>query len=335
MANQEYVALLQRDILAWNRWREETVEAQGDRSGPDLVGSQLPQADLRQANLRGARLRRANLRDAILESADLRDADLIGTDLRGAQLRQANLEGTNLSHANLSQADLRDANLRFSHLDRTNLEGAKLSKCNVYGVSVWEVNLKDAYQADLVITRPEEIPILVSDLRVAQLTSLLLNDQEIAPIIDTLTANIVVILGGFSGERKKVLDALQRELRSLHYLPIPFEFDSSRKRNTSETLSTLTHLARFVVADLTEEKDALKLRGVVPEVAVPVQTLLESSVDSASISYSVIADIARYPWVLPTVAYATPDELVSSLRESIIEPAEQKVKELERVRAQV
>jgi hypothetical protein len=312
--------LLQRDVPAWNKWRQDTAEAQ---------------ADLRGADLRGVRLRSANLRGAILEGADLRDADLIEADLRGAQLRQANLEGTNLSHANLGQADLQGANLRGSHLDRTNLEGANLSNCCVYGVSVWEVNLKDANQADLVITRPEEVQILVSDLRVAQLTNLLLNDQEIAPLIDTLTANIVLILGGFSGERMKVLDALQRELRNLHYLPIPFQFDSSRRRNTSETLSTLTHLARFVVADLTEEKDALKLRSVVPEVAVPVQTLVESSVNSTSKPYNVIADIARYPWVLPTVEYATPDELVSSLRESVIQPAEQKVKELESVRARV
>jgi hypothetical protein len=154
-------------------------------------------------------------------------------------------------------------------------------------------------------------------------------------VIDTLTANIVLILGGFSAEREKLLDALQRELRSLHYLPILFDFGSPRRRNTTETLSTLAHLARFVIADLTEAKDVLKLRAVVPEVAVPVQPLLEASDSEMNEQYTVLGDIARYPWVLPTVRYKTPDQLLASLKEKLIQPAEEKVKELEGIRARV
>ena len=335
MTNQQHVTLLQRDVAAWNKWRERGKEAQLNISEPDLIGLSLPQADLRRADLHGARLRRANLQGANLEGANLREADLREADLRGACLCKAVLEGANLYNTNLSQALLQDANLRTSHLVGTNLEGAKLQRCSVYGASVWDVNLKGAQQARVLITRPEEVEITVDDLRVAQLTHLLLNEQEIRVIIDTLTATSVLILGGFSGEREKVWSALQQELRSLHYLPVPFDFGTPQSRNTSETLSTLAHLARFVIADLTEARDLRKLRAVVPEIAVPIQTLLQVSEAPSTEQYKILADIARYPWVLPMVEYATPDQLITSLKESVIEPAEEKVKELEKVRARV
>jgi hypothetical protein len=331
MVDPQHLALLQQDIAAWNRWREEAAEAQ-----PDLSDSSLTQANLLQADLHGARLQRADLRDANLEGADLREADLRHTDLRGARLSQANLEGANFSHANLSLADLRNANLIGSYLVKTNLDGAKLEGCSVYGVAVWEVSLRDADQANLVVTRPEEYPIMVDDIRIAQLTHLLLNAQEIKPVIDTLTENIVLILGRFSTRRKKILDALQHELRGLKYLPIYYDFESPRRRNTTETLSTLVHLARFVVADLTEGRTALRLQTIVPEVAVPVQTLLDisdTSKEKLEDHRIAFTDIARYPWVLPIVEYVTPDDLVELLGEKIIRPAEEKVKELEKVRA--
>jgi hypothetical protein len=335
MTNPQYVALLQRDITAWNTWREKSEGAQLDTDEPDLIGLSLPQADLRRADLHGARLRGANLRGANLEGADLRESDLREADLRGACLRQAVLEGANLHHTNLSQALLQDANLRTSHLIGTNFEGANLQRCSVYGASVWDVNLKGAQQAGVLITHPEEAKIMVDDLRVAQLTHLLLNEQEIGAVIDALTATSVLILGGFSGEREKVWSALQQELRSLHYLPIPFDFATPQSRNITETISTLTHLARFVIADLTEARDLRKLRAVVPEAAVPIQTLLQVSEVPSTEQYKILADIARYPWVLPLVEYATPDQLITHLKERVIEPAEEKVKELEKVRTRV
>src|SRR5262249_20430287 len=50
--------------------------------------------------------------------------------------------------------------------------------------------------------------------------------------------------------RKAVLDALRDELRHRNYLPILFDFEKPSNRDITETVSTLAHLARFVIADI-------------------------------------------------------------------------------------
>jgi hypothetical protein len=68
----------------------------------------------------------------------------------------------------------------------TNLEGANLTGCSVYGISAWDVNLAGAQQSDLVITRPDEPVITVDNLEVAQFIYLLLHNEKIREVIDTI-----------------------------------------------------------------------------------------------------------------------------------------------------
>jgi len=63
----------------------------------------------------------------------------------------------------------------------------------------------------------------------------MLNNQKIRDVIDAITSKVVLILGRFTDERKKVLDALRDELRKRNYLPILFDFDKLTSRNTDET----------------------------------------------------------------------------------------------------
>jgi hypothetical protein len=46
-------------------------------------------------------------------------------------------------------------------------------------------------------------------------THLLLNNQEIREVIDTITSRAVLILGRFSGGRKPILDAIRDEHQAL------------------------------------------------------------------------------------------------------------------------
>jgi len=68
-------------------------------------------------------------------------------------------------------------------------------------------------------------------LEVAQFVYLLVNNQRIRHVIDTITSKIVLILGRFTHERKAVLDALRDELRKRDYLPILFDFDKPASRD--------------------------------------------------------------------------------------------------------
>ena len=43
-------------------------------------------------------------------------------------------------------------------------------------------------------------------------------------------------------------------LRKRDYLPVLFDFEKSTKRDITETISTLAHMARFVIADNTDAK---------------------------------------------------------------------------------
>jgi hypothetical protein len=112
----------------------------------------------------------------------------------------------------------------------------------------------------LVITPADESVIQVDNLEVAQFIYLRLNNDKIRDVIDTLTSKVVLILGRSTPERKVVLDAIREELRRRHYLPVLFDFVKSRSQTTVETISTLAHMARFVIADLTEAKSVLQER---------------------------------------------------------------------------
>jgi uncharacterized protein YjbI with pentapeptide repeats len=92
-------------------------------------------------------------------------------------------------------ADLPKANLEAAVLVETNLDGANLTGCSVYGISAWNVKLTRAQQLDLVITQPNEPVITVDNLEVAQFIYLLLHNEKIREVIDTIAKKVVLILG--------------------------------------------------------------------------------------------------------------------------------------------
>src|SRR5262249_17009800 len=142
----------------------------------------------------------------------------------------------------------------------TDLTGADVSGCRIHGVSAWRLKLSTkTKQRNLVITGRGEPEITVDNIEVAQFIYLLLRNEKIRDVIDTITSKAVLILGRFTDERKAVLDALRGELGKREYLPILFDFEKPRSRNTDETITLLARMARFVVAD--SRVSACGLRG--------------------------------------------------------------------------
>ncbi len=307
-----------------------------DLRGADLNGANLSEADLRgvdlsRANLSGANLSGANLSNAELRGINLSKTDLSATDFSGkdlsrAILREANLSGAHLSQANLSRVDLCGAKLNSAILVGTKLEQANLTGCSIHGVSVWNVQLEEALQSNLIITDSNEPVITVDNLKVAQFIYLLLTNKEIREVIDTITSKVVLILGRFTPERKSVLEALRDELRKRNYSPVLFDFEKPTNRDLTETISTLAHMARFVIADLTDAKSIpQELDRIIPDLpSVPIQPVLYASAQE----YSMFEHFARYPWVLSIYHYHNTDMLLQSIQEHIIDPAEKKAREL-------
>lgn len=356
MANQEHLDILKQGVEGWNRWRStnpaispdlksanlasmilhkanfsDTYLSKADLSqthlreanlmGADLAHADLHQATLRYANLTWARLSEANLIEADLTGANLSWASLRLADLRAGTLIAANLMGTDLSEVNLTEANLNNA-----VLTTTNLQGANLTACSIYGVSAWDVQLGGTIQSNLLITLPGSPTITVDDLEVAQFIYLLLNNKKIRHVIDAITSKVVLVLGRFTSERKVVLDAIRDELRKHHYLPVLFDFEKPAHRDITETVATLAHMARFVIADITEPKSIpQELSHIIPFLpSVPIVPLLQVSEHE----YGMFEHFISYPWVQPICHFRDLEELLHSFQEHIIDPAEEKVREL-------
>ena len=323
MANPDHLNMLRQGVDAWNAWREREPSITPDLSGADLSGTDLSgwylsgatlfRATLSEAKLRGARLNEADLSEAKLGGAHLSGAHLTGADLRRADLRGAYLIGADLAYASLVDADITNADL---------------TSCRIYGVSAWGLKLSDeTSQRNLIITRHREPDITVDDIEVAQFIYLMLNNQKIRKIIDTITSKVVLILGRFTHERKAVLDALRDELRKRDYLPILFDFEKSTSRTTVETITLLVRMARFVIADISDAKSVLQeLQAIVPELpSVPVQPVIVASQEEPGM----FDFYRRFPWFLPVHRYDTPAQLLSELSDRVIKPSEAKVLEIQ------
>ena len=186
--------------------------------------------------------------------------------------------------------------------------------------------LRFAPLRDLVITHHDEPEITVDNIEVAQFIYLMLHNQKIRDVIDTITSKAVLILGRFTDERKAVLDALREELRKRNYLPILFDFDKPRSRDTDETITLLARMARFIVADISDAKAVLQeLRAIVPDLpSVPVQPIILAVQEEPG-----MFDFYRNrPSFLTVHRYADQEQLLADLGDKVIRPAERKVLEL-------
>jgi len=339
---------------------------QADLGDAKAVGANLTQADLSMADLPCTDFTRAILDDANLSDvkrleearfvearllrvdlsrdflaradftrADLSDAKLVEANLRGAMLCRATLTGANLAFADFTQAKLRkavlcNANLTGARFLNTDLYGADLTGCRVYGVSAWNVNLTQTVQSNLMISPRNEPAITVDKLELAHFIYLMLNNQKIRDVIDTNTSKVVLILGRFTPDRKRILDAIREELRRHDLVPVLFDFEIPRDRNITETVTLLAGMACFIIADLTKPKSLpQELKAIIPDLeAVPVQPILRLS----DREYSMFQDFLSRSSVLPIFRYKDQRHLLRNLVDKVIQPARQRRTLIERVR---
>jgi hypothetical protein len=331
-------------------------------SGADLKNAHLSKANLFRANLNKANLSKADLSNANLSEADLMEADLTGANLSEANLTRANLSrvelgGANLREANFKNADLSGANLRKSDLTKaylvsvnlsnadlfgvdltgaslvgTIIDGARVSGSSIYGISVWDIKGEFEEQEDLIITPQGDPVITVDNIKVAQFVYLILNNEELRDVINTLTSKTVLILGRFAlPERKAILDALRNKLREYDLLPIVFDFDRPTDKDFTETIKTLAGLSYFVIADITNPKSSpLELQATVPDYQIPFVPIIQEGEQP----FAMMVDLQKkYNWVLDTLSYNSIETLIKALKPAIIDPAIQKHNELRLIKA--
>ena len=216
----------------------------------------------------------------------------------------------------------------------TNLLDATLTDCHIYGISAWNVKVNESTkQQDLVITRRDEPAVTVDDLEVAQFVYLLLHNEKIRDVIDTVGKKGVLLLGRFTEGRIAVLDRLRDELRKRGYLPIVFNFDKPETKDFTETVRLLAGMSKFVIADITNPKSApLELQATVPR-SWSRSNRSSSRARSPSPCCRTCGSSIR-DWVFEPIEYSSVDRLIETMDAEIIEPAETRFNELVMRRAE-
>jgi hypothetical protein len=343
MADEVLVEFLIRyGVAMWNAWREEPpfglslLDERPDLSGANLSsrrrgelkghpgyhyeGLDLSGVNLSKVDLSGANLIEAKLSGANLSGADLHEANLSGADLHEADLSGANLSEANLSGADLSRADLSDADLRHSALVKTILTGTTLTGCSIYGISAWSLKLEGTIQQDLNVSDLEEPAVMVDNLEVAQFVYLLLNNEKIRDIIDTIGEKGVLILGRFTEERKAVLDAIRDQLRELGFVPMMFDFARPTQQDFDETIKTLAGLSRFIIADITNPKSSpLELQAIMPDYMVPFVPIIHEDEEPFAMFQGLQHKYGE--WVLDVLEYDSAANLQERLYTAVVKPA--------------
>jgi uncharacterized protein YjbI with pentapeptide repeats len=221
-------------------------------SGADLSLATLKSAQLYEAEFIGSVLNVAAFDEAFLLKANFRNANLNNAsfreaDARMAEFTDANLECSIFVEANLylakfTRANLRGADLRFAQVVKTTFAEADLTGSFVHGISVWTIDLTNTTQNDLIITEPGETPLTVDNLEVAQFIYLIINNEKLRNVIDTIGKKAVLILGRFTDTRLSVLEAIRGELRRQNYLPMLFTFDRAVSRDLTDDYTAHTHV---------------------------------------------------------------------------------------------
>jgi len=237
-----------------------------------------------------------------MNSADLREADLRGADLRGASLQRVNLI-------------------------KTKLAGANLTGCRVYGISAWDLELTGSSQSNLIITPAGQPEITVDNLEVAQFIYLLLNNEKIRSVIDTIGEKGVLILGRFTEERKMVLDKIRNKLRELGFVPMMFDFAKPTQRDFTETVKTLAGLSRFIIADITNPRSSpLELQATMPDYMIPFVPIIQEKEQP----FAMFRDLKQKygDWVLDVLKYDTAENLLNGFENAVVRPALEKGQQL-------
>lgn len=289
-----------------------------------LNDSNLKKTDFLNTDLRGANLDRVNLEGSSLYLSNLRDASF-----KNANLKNTSLMMTNLTNVDFSGADLTGSNLQGAQLISTNFENAKLNQCKIYGTSVWSVNLNNTEQKDLIITRQSKISfdkqeegiITLDNLLMAQFIYLLLENKNIRSILETVTSKVVLILGNFS-EGKKILELLRKELRKYDFIPVLFDFKNAKTRDLSETITTLAHISKFVIVDLTDPISVPhELEATVPHLP---SVVFKPIIKKGKNEYAMLEHLKQYPWFLDVFEYEDENHIIMNLNKKIIVPSMKK-----------
>ncbi|MBN3519314.1 pentapeptide repeat-containing protein [Algoriphagus lutimaris] len=292
-------------------------------SSANFFNVEFIQAILNNANLSYANLERSNLMygnfvNADLSNAKIIDANLANADFSNAILKEAFLSYSDLTETNFRGADLSGSDLTVTSCVQTIFENANINNSRIYGASVWNLKTEGLKQNNLIFSRRTEAELMVDDIEVAQFIYLILNNNKIRNVLGTIANKGVLILGRFTSERKKILDAIRDKLRHLGYLPMMFDFEKVSSKDFTETIKILAGMSRFVIADISNPSSSpLELQATLPDYKIPFVPIIEAGQHP----FAMFKDLTVYPWCLDVIQYDSEESLIRGFQKGIIDRA--------------
>jgi uncharacterized protein YjbI with pentapeptide repeats len=241
------------------------------------------------------------------------------------RLQGVNLRWTSFANANLQNVQMKGATLEGVHFHNCDMRGADISNSLINGISSWGNIIEvTTNQTDLIITGWDEPTVTVDNIEIAQFLYLMISNHKIRNIIDSLATKVVLILGSFATNDKAVLDQIKSGLRKCNFIPVVFDFNKPSSRNLTETVSTLAHLSKFIVADLTNSRSIPhELASLIPTLrSVPVVPVIRELQEP----YGMFGDFYSCNHVAEVITYK--EEQLDKLITNISTVAERKIAEL-------
>ncbi|ACL22653.1 pentapeptide repeat-containing protein [Desulfitobacterium hafniense] len=352
MTQDFFVELLKSGAKQWNEWRKNHPHQSPVLRNIDFTSEfpdetelyHLPHfddvdfshVDLHMSSLRngyyygccfdGAKISFADLVDAYFSNCTFRNVNMRVSKVGSATFNNCTFENADLSYCSAEDTSFKGSqfiNAKLEHVSfiANDFSNTKLTGCFVYGISSWDLNLENSNQEDLIITKEDQPIITVDNIELAQFIYLMINNANLRNIIDTITSKVVLILGNFSEVRKAVLDEIRSKLRHYNYIPVMFDFEKPASRNFTETVYTLAHMSRFVIADLSS------VRSIGHELAIIVPKLPSVTfypiILKGEKEYGMFNDLLIYHWVRPIKEYL-PNGIKEVLEAIIDDQAKQK-----------
>jgi uncharacterized protein YjbI with pentapeptide repeats len=290
--------------------------------GATFDSADLALGDFMECKLAGARFENANTRDVRFYYCDLTFARLAGCNLHGSNFKAAILDRTDLSGAQIEDSFM----LQTVFLG-TDLRGSTIKDCFVYGVSVWDVVTDEhTVQSNLTITTSRTNGISVDNLVMAQFMYLLIHNPNLRTVLDTMNSKIVLILGAFGADRITVLQTLREQLRRFGYVPVLFDFAGPDTKTISDTVMAIASMARFVVVDISDPRcSPHETSMIASNLGIPIQAIIENGQKP----WAMFRDLRhKFRYVLAPLTYEGPNQLMTQLKECVIDPCEKMAAEL-------
>lgn len=327
----DYIALLKSGVDQWTAERDSNSEFRpilrnvnfvDEFGGPDyydlpeFIGVDFSEADMNSASLRNCmftdcsfdnvNLTFADLVHAHFDSCTFHNACLRVSKIGNAEFRNCSFENCDMSYCSAEETSFTGSifiNTKMEHMSlvHANFSNTELDECYLYGISSWDLNLQKSRQKNLIIT-PDDMPtVTVDNIELAQFLYLMINNQNLRDVINTITSKVVLILGNFSPRRKVVLNQIRDYLRTQDIIPVIFDFEKPVSRNLTETVMTLASMSKYVIADLSSPRS-------IPHELASVAKQLPSIrfypiIVSGERPFGMFDDYASYPWIRPLKEY--------------------------------